>query len=532
MAIKKLRIEEKFKESLKSRISTIWWGICIMLIVSSIIYGLYYRKNYQANLTSFAIIWACIIFCGIFFTLAFSFSRKKTFKNLISTLPPPNLSYVEELYQNAENLGYQTLGIVSKEGVNIINGFSMFNSIPKEDIVWIYQKAIGKDKYNQNIPGMTVVTKDTKQTTIPGYKVTNFLRSLFPNIYLSIEGSLKHKELQNMFSYDFGKMAQSTSKETLINTTPSTSNPKMAQEPLRTTSEMRTNTTTQEVKAPKTLQNSSNQKDKSKKLRSSARKFFIKLLLLGLILGGIALVLGIISIYPAVGKKVLISNTVLGGIYILFVTMMVISFLTKLTKRSLSKNALYFVFIALLSFGLKNSLSTFWDSFLDLKEKETKESFYTIRGIKYQNKIWLQENSECLFYISPIKSRRKEDLIQYNIRKSAFEDSNLIDELIDDQDRGPLPYLYMKQYKNSEIIEEVKIIPRSEYEELTKDDNSLEESNLTEESITTSVEDETTETTNEETPPEETAPTETESATPTIDTNTPPEETTKVQPQA
>ena len=488
MANKKLRIEEKFKELLKSRILGIWWIICFIFIVSIVSYYVYYRENYQTHLKLFAIILFSIIFFSAFFTLIFYFIRKRKFKKLISTLPPPNLSYLEDLFQSSENWGYKTLGIISKEGINIVLNSSELFSIPKEDIVWIYQKSIKKDKNNQNIPGMTIITKDREEFLIPGYKVTNFLRSLFPAVYLSIEGSLKHKELQNMFSLDFGKMAQTVSppKETTINSGSTTSHLKTPQEPFKTTKEVKSTEKKQDIKPPRGTKKASNEKEKPHHLRYSIRKFFIRLLLLGLVLGGVALVLGIISVYPSVGKKVLVFNTILGSIYIIFVTVLVVSFLTKLIKRSLVKNFVYLLFVVLLSFGLKNSISTFYDSFLDLREQNTKEDYYTIRGIRYQNKFWLQENSEYMFYISPVNSRRKEDLTQYSIRRTAFENSQLIDDLIANQETQPLPYLYMRQYRNSEIIEEIRIISPSEFEELTKEDSSTgegttEESQISEE---------------------------------------------------
>ena len=472
MTKKKLRIEERFKELLKSRIIAVWWGICFIFIISIAAFYFLISQKTQDNIKLFCIILTSIMLILALITLIFSFTRKRKFNQILSSLSSTNLNYVEELYQNSENLGYNSLGIISKESITLIKSFFMFKSIMQNEIVWIYQKTIAKDKNNQNIPGMVIVTNTAQRILIPGYKVTNFLRSLFPNIYLSIEGSLKHKELQNMFSFDFIQMVKNTGATLItpkaeINNDSNKSNtitPKSTVTPILRTSASPTSTIlTPKPEIPKTKEIKN---DDTSSTRFSIRRFFLKVLLMGLFLGGIALVLAIVSIYPSVGRKVLVYNTILGCIYVIFTGILIINFLIKLLKRSIVKNLVYLCFIGLLLFGLKGSYSTFYNSYLDLKNNSIKENYFSIRYINYQNKPWLQENSECLFALYPVDGKTREDIQTYNIRKSAFSNPDYIDELIAKDTTEQLPYLHLKQYENSEIIESVEIISIEEYNKI------------------------------------------------------------------
>lgn len=474
MTKKKLRIEERFKELLKSRIIAVWWGICFVFIILIAAFYFLIPQKAQNNIKLFCIILTSLMLILALITLIFSLTRKRKFNQILSSLSSTNLNYVEELYQNSETLGYKSLGIISKDAITLIKSFFMFKTIMKNEIVWIYQKTIAKDKNNQNIPGMVIVTNAAHRILIPGYKVTNFLRSLFPNIYLSIEGSLKHKELQNMFSFDFAQMVKNTGAtvitpktETNIDSNKTSTNsvskativptPRINSSPTPTA-------TTIKLEMPKLKERKND--DTRSSTGFSIRKLFLKILLMVLFLGGIALVLAIVSVYPSVGRKVLIYNTILGGIYAVFLSILIVNFLVKLLKRSIIKNFVYLCFIGLLLFGLKGTYSTFYNSYLDLKNNTTRENYFSIRYINYQNKPWLKENSECLFALYPVDGKTREDMQTYNIRKSAFTNPDYIDELISKDTTEQLPYLHIKQFENSEIIESVEIISIEEYDKM------------------------------------------------------------------
>ncbi|MGF6907682.1 hypothetical protein [Fusobacterium sp. PH5-44] len=468
MTKKKLRIEERFKELLKSRIIAVWWGICFIFIISIAAFYLLVSQKTQSNIKLFCIILTSIILILALATLIFSFTRKRKFSQILSSLPSHTLNYIEDLYLHSESLGYKSLGIISKDAIILIKNFFMFQSISQNEIIWIYQKTIAKDRNNQNIPGMVIVTNSAQRILIPGYKVTNFLRGLFPTIYLSIEGSLKHKELQNMFSFDFIQMVKNTGATVITPKTEHTndSNKINTTAPKATvTQPLRTSPNNTTIPAPK-LETSKTKERKSEPLNSkqgSIKKFFIKVLFMGLFFGGIALVLAIISAYPSTGRKVLIYNTILGSVYIIFLTILIVNFLIKLLKRSISKNLLYLCFIGILLLGLKSTHSIFYNSYLDLKNNITKENYFSIRYINYQNKPWLEENSECIFALYPVNGKSREDIQTYNIRKNAFSNPEYIDQLIAKDTTEQLPYLYIKQYENSEIFETVEIISIEQY---------------------------------------------------------------------
>ncbi|MDR3258539.1 MAG: hypothetical protein LBT51_02845 [Fusobacteriaceae bacterium] len=447
---KKLKIIESFKESLKKRIVEIWWIICLFFLVSVGIFYYFNSEDLQKNIKFFVIIMA--IFLSIFasLTLAFYFTRKKKFYEILNLLEEEELQTVEKLYNIATIYGHKNLGIITKDGITLIKGFFMFFTIPKEQLIWIYQYNTSEFHKNERIPAMAIVTNQQEMYTLLGYKVTNFMRKIYPNIYLSAEGSLKHRELQNLFAFDFVKMAEATGN---FNRLPSTYD-------------------AEESKKQTEIAALIDKKKKSREMRTRLKLVFIICFQVGLFLSCIAFALWLLSKNPTTGRKVLIVNITISGIFILFITVITVNFFVKLIKRKFFANVLYFIIIIVLMYGVKDS-----DLFKFIKDlsETTDKKYFSLGYVKYRDNFWIPKGSEYLLYVTPVNSKNKNEGVLYTVKKSELNNTEDIEEIIRDGNSGKFIYLVIDFYPNTKYIQKVEVLSKDQYEDLvkgiTKDDD-------------------------------------------------------------
>jgi hypothetical protein len=440
---KKLKIIESFKELLKKRIVEIWWIICLVFLAGVGIFYYFNSKDLQKNIKLFAIIMA--VFLSIFasLTLAFYFTRKKKFYEILNLLEEEELQTNEKLYNIASIYGHKKVGIITKEGIVLIKGFFMFFTIPKEQLIWIYQYNTNEFHKSEKIPAMAIVTNQQEMYILSGYKVTNFMRKMYPNIYLSIEGSLKHRGLQNLFAFDFVKMAEATGN---FNRLPSTYN-------------------ANESKKQAEIAAVIDKKRKSREMRTRLKLVFIIFFQIGLFLCFIAFALWLLSKNPTIGRKVLIVNITINGIFILFITVITVNFFVKLLKRNFFANIVYFVIIIVLMYGVKNS--DLLNLIKDLSGT-TNEKYFSMSYVRYRDNFWVPKGSEYLFSVAPVNSKNKSEEVVYAVKKSEIKNTIEIEEIIRNGNSGKFMYLVINFYANTKFIHSIEVLSKDQYEDLVR----------------------------------------------------------------
>ncbi|MDR1832057.1 MAG: hypothetical protein LBQ97_04910 [Fusobacteriaceae bacterium] len=455
MEEKNLKIVEYFKEELRKRIVSIWWIICAAFLVSVGLYCWFNRADYLKNLQIFAIVLAVFISIFAALTLSFYYTRRKKFFGILALLDEEDLPLVEKLYNFACMYGHRNLGVITKEGIALIRGFFMFKMIPREDLIWIYQYNTDESYKAERVPAMGIVTNRSDMYSLLGYKVTNFMRKMYPNIYLSVEGTLRHRELQNLFAMDFVKMAEATGNFSRL--------PTKYDE-------------TAEGRKQVDLGTLIDKKRKKRVFYGRIRLVFIVLLQIGLFLCLIGLGLWLLSKNPTTGRQVLKVNLALGVLFVLFILTLMINFFLHLLTRKFLHNAVYFIVLVIFIYGLKSS--HLYDYFKDLSDRGYKR-FFSIVYVGYRNEFWIPKQSEYLFYVIPAGSRDKNDRRVFSLKKAELANTDHVDDIIKNVNVSKPLYLALDFYPNSGAVEKAAILDRTGYEEALAAQESAEKETFT-----------------------------------------------------
>jgi len=442
MEERKLKITDNFKEELRKRIVGIWWIICFAFLISLGLFGWFGRKNYRRNFSVFAIVLVAILSVLATLTAYFYVSRKKKYQGILNLLDQEDLEMNEKLYNLALKYGHKNMAILTKEGLALIRGFFMFQMLAREKLIWIYQQQTEEVFGVERVPAMQIITNTSQMYTLRGYRVTNFLKKLYPNIYLSVEGSLRHRELQNNFAMDFAKMAEATGNYSRL---PARINENPEQKKYAETGKI------------------IEKKRKAARLRKRLRIVLIILFQIGVILCLIGLALWLLAKNPTTGKGALQVKIGTGAVFFLFVVSLTVNFFIHILHRKFWNNFVYFIVLVLIFYAIK--VNHLYNSLMDLTQDGSKKRFFSITRVGYRNEFWIPLNSEYQIYTVPVGSRSQDEDTVYTIKKAELLNTERIDEIISREDTSKALYLGLELYSHSGVIKKAEILDREAYEE-------------------------------------------------------------------